>query len=228
MPRARDSFSRCHRARLAPPALSSCIEHSVCAVNVWPDSLATYTSTMANISDILLASGAKHVLYALGTPFEADALPSCGPYCNAPNTTLEGAALSPLPEWPQPTDGGNGRCGPPACVAGGLGCGVPNETAKASSPDPGAPGCGPPTNAVDVLNKAAMGVMAARNIPIVDLNSVVHAHCGAAYASCDLCDNETQYMGIECGYHYSPKGVGILAQAVADAFTAVLGSTAQP
>ena len=33
----------------------------------------------------------------------------------------------------------------------------------------------------------------------------------------------TQYMGIECGYHYSPAGVAILAQAVADAFTKTLG-----
>jgi len=29
-------------------------------------------------------------------------------------------------------------------------------------------------------------------------------------------------MGIRCGYHYSPLGIGILAQAVADRFTAIL------
>jgi hypothetical protein len=66
--------------------------------------------------------------------------------------------------------------------------------------------------------------MAARGVPVFDLNSVVHAHCGATYDSCFMCDNETQYMGIECGYHYSPAGVEILAEAVAGAVTAALAS----
>lgn len=187
-------------------------------MNVWPASLAQYTETLANITDILLSSGAKKVIYALTTPFEADSLPSCGPYCNAVNTS----AISSAAWWPQPTDGGNGRCGPPACIAGSLGCGVPNETSKSQSPDPNAPGCGPPTNAVTVLNQAAMGVMAARGVPTLDLNAIVHAQCGAAYTACPLCDNETQYMGIQCGYHYSPIGVGFLAKAVADEFKKLL------
>ena len=163
-------------------------------MNVWPASLALYTETLSNITDILLASGAKHVLYALTTPFQADSLPACGPYCDVPPAApaLGGA-------WPQPTNGGNGRCGPPQCVAGSLGCGVPNATSKASSPDPSAPGCGPPTNAVTVLNSAAAGVMASKGVPTLDLNSVVHAKCGASYAYCDLCDNETQYMGAFMG-----------------------------
>ncbi len=113
-------------------------------MNVWPAPLALYTAMLSNVTDILLASGAKHVVYALTTPFQADALPSCGPYCNAP-------AKEEVVGWPQPTDGGNGRCGPPLCAPGSLGCGVPNETAKAQSPDPSAPGCGPPTYAVTVL-----------------------------------------------------------------------------
>lgn len=183
--------------------------------------VATYSETLANVTDILLASGAKHVVYALTTPFQADSLPSCGPYCNVPNTTM--SVTPSVDEWPQPTNGGNGRCGPPVCEAGSLGCGVPNATAKANSSDPNAPGCGPPTYAVSVLNTAATAVMAARNVPILDLNSVIHAHCGANYSFCDLCDNETQYMGIYCGYHYSPAGVSVLASTVAQYFTTVLG-----
>ena len=187
-------------------------------MNIWPAPLALYTAQLANVTDILLASGAKHVVYALTTPFQADALPSCGPYCNAPPPAPHGAPVG----WPQPTDGGNGRCGPPLCAPGSLGCGVPNATAKAQSPDPSAPGCGPPTYAVSVLNEAAAGVMAEKGVPTLDLGAVVHAHCGANYSTCAWCDNETQYMGIYCGYHYAPAGVAALAQAVADKFTAIL------
>ena len=183
-------------------------------MNVWPAPLALYTEMLANVTDILLSSGAKHVLYALTTPFQADALPSCGKYCNAP-------ASAPL-GWPQPTDGGNGRCGPPICAPGSLGCGVPNATAKAQSPDPSAPGCGPPSYAVRVLNEAAAGVMAGKGVPTLDLGAVVHAHCGANYSSCDWCDNETQYLGIDCGYHYAPAGVAALASAVAEKLTEIL------
>lgn len=189
--------------------------------NTWTGKLAVYTEMLGNVTDLLLASGAKRILYILTTPFEADELDACGPYCNLPNSsTSEGEG-----DWPQPTNGGNGRCGPPQCAPGSLGCGVPNATAKAQSPDPSAPGCGPPTHAVTALNTAARGVMAARNVSVFDLNSVVHAHCGEKYASCSLCDNETQYMGIECGYHYSSTGVAILAQAVADAVAKLLRGT---
>jgi len=188
-------------------------------LNVFPSKLAVYTAMLDNVTSILLASGAKRVLYILTTPFQADDLPACGPYCNVPNASA-GASLG---DWPQPT-GGNGRCGPPTCAAGSLGCGTPNATAKAQSPDPSAPGCGPPTHAVSVLNVAARSVMAARNVPVYDLNAVVHAHCGDAYSNCTLCDDETQYMGIRCGYHYSPEGVSILSDAVAAAVTAALAA----
>ena len=33
---------------------------------------------------------------------------------------------------------------------------------------------------------------------------------------------ETEYMGIQCGYHYSPAGISILAAAVADAIEKLL------
>jgi hypothetical protein len=192
-------------------------------MNTWPGPLAAYTQTLANITDILTAN-AKQVLYALTTPFQADSLPSCGPYCNVPNSTSAAAVLPQGSEWPQPTDGGNGRCGPPLCKEGSLGCGVPNATSKASSPDPSAPGCGPPTYAVSVLNGAASQVMASKGVPTLDLNALIHAHCGANYSFCDLCDNETQYMGIYCGYHYSPQGVSVLANAVAAEFKQLLGA----
>ena len=196
-------------------------------MHVWPDSLALYTEELANVTDILLASGARRVAYALTTPFQADELPGCGPYCNVVPPTAAGAAGAGAlgGAWPQPTNGGNGRCGQPQCAVGALGCGVPNATAKAASPDPSAPGCGPPTHAVTVLNGAAAGVMAARSVPVLDLNSLVHSHCGGMdYGSCALCDNETQYMGIFCGYHYAPVGVSILAHAVADFFTGLLAA----
>ncbi len=135
-------------------------------MNVWPGPLAIYTETLANITDILLAAKPTHLIYALTTPFQADELPACGPYCNLPNSTdTQVSASVRVSDWPQPTNGGNGRCGPPQCLPGSLGCGVPNATAKAQSPDPNAPGCGPPTHAVGVLNTAAKSVMSDKGRP---------------------------------------------------------------
>jgi hypothetical protein len=113
-----------------------------------PELLDVYTSELDNITTLLLASGAKHVQYALTTPFQADALPDCGPYCSPGplNISTTDHSLTTVVEsfgWPQPINGGNGRCGPPMCEAGSVGCGVPNATAKAAGPDPSAPGCGP-------------------------------------------------------------------------------------
>lgn len=170
------------------------------------------------------------------TPFEADAVEGCGPYCSpgprggayaldeiAPEKPLFAAAFAPPPPpYPQPKNGGNGRCGPPVCTAGALGCGVPNATAKAHSLDPTAPGCGPATNAVTHLNERAAAVMKKRQVPTLDLNALVHSHCGASYSNCSLCDDETKYMGVRCGYHYAPAGVSILANAVADSFKSLL------
>mmetsp|Transcript_25527 Transcript_25527/g.50266 ORF Transcript_25527/g.50266 Transcript_25527/m.50266 type:complete len:344 (-) Transcript_25527:103-1134(-) len=186
-----------------------------------PELLDLYEAQLENITQLLLESGAKHVQYALTTPFEADAQPGCGPYCNAPPKTL---LESPTP-YPQPKNGGNGRCGPPICEAGSLGCGVPNATAKAHSPDPNAPGCGPPTYAVTKLNQRAKGVMAKHSVPMLDLNTLVHSHCGAQYSNCSLCDDETEYMGIRCGYHYSVQGAVLLANAVADSFRKLLNGS---
>ena len=187
-----------------------------------PELLSLYTSQLENITDILLASGAKHVQYALTTPFQADALPACGPFCDRPSNTAAESEYGDDLSWPQPVNGGNGRCGPPMCEIGSLGCGVPNATAKALGPQPESPGCGPPTFAVAKLNAAAAGIMAKRGVRQLDLNSLVHAHCGANYSTCELCDDETKYTGIRCGFHYSSIGVPILAQAVAESFIQLL------
>jgi len=194
-----------------------------------PALLDEYTSQMDQITAILKASGAKHIQYALTTPFQADAEEGCGPYCDTPTTAVRQTEQA-LTAYPQPANGGNGRCGPPVCKAGALGCGVPNATAKAHSLDPNAAGCGPPTHAVSKLNQRAVGVMAKHNVTTLDLNALVHSHCGQHYTDCDLCDDEHAYMGVRCGYHYSSKGIPILAQAVADSFERLLqeGSTPPP
>jgi hypothetical protein len=51
---------------------------------------------------------------------------------------------------------------------------VPNSTAKARGPDHNAPGCGPPTHAVDVLNTDAKSVMSDKGVQILDLYSIGH------------------------------------------------------
>ena len=210
-----------------------------------PTQLDLYTNQLENITKILLVSGAKHVQYAMTTPFQADALPDCGPYCSPGPVNSTGigersgdpvssfssssSSLQPPEEpYPQPKNGGNGRCGPPLCQPGSLGCGVPNATAKARSADPTAPGCGPPTNAVTKLNARAAIVMEKHSVPTLDLNALVHSHCGKDYHNCSLCDDETKYMGIRCGYHYSPVGVPILASAIANSFKELLALESSP
>lgn len=76
-----------------------------------PQLLDVYAEQLENITTILLASGAKHVQYALTTPFEADALPDCGPYCSAGpvNESLNFNTVSSDKPYPQPKNGGNGR-----------------------------------------------------------------------------------------------------------------------
>ena len=59
-------------------------------------------------------------------------------------------------------------------------------------------------------------------VTVLDLNTVVHDHCGDDYHDCELCDDETKYMGIRCGYHYSAAGIAVLASAVADSFRRLL------
>ena len=66
--------------------------------------------------------------------------------------------------------------------------------------------------------------MAKYKVSTLDLNTLVHSHCGADYHNCSLCDDETKYMGIRCGYHYSPVGVPILANAIADSFKNILSA----
>ena len=186
-----------------------------------PELLDVYTEEMENITQLLLAAKPKNLLYALTTPFEADANPGCGPFCANHTMSAEEVYTLRHTTIPQPKADGNGRCGPPACVAGSLGCGTP-------APGREKLGCGPPTNAVTKLNGRASQVMAEHNVPTLDLNTLVHSHCGDRYTSCELCDNETEYMGIQCGYHYSPIGIPILANAVADRFRQILAPAPAP
>lgn len=53
-----------------------------------PPLLDLYESQMDNITKILVGSGAKNVLYALTTPFEADHAPGCGPYVSSGSGTI--------------------------------------------------------------------------------------------------------------------------------------------
>jgi hypothetical protein len=181
-----------------------------------PPLLDLYQNQMDNITKILLRSGAKRVLYALTTPFQADQHKFCGPYCaNHTLATAEEVYTAQYTSIPQPKADGNGRCGPPACTKGAPGCGTPVVGREKL-------GCGPPTMAVTKLNGRAALVMKKHGVPTLDLNALVHSHCGASYSSCKLCDNESKYMGIQCGYHYSSVGIPILANAVAKAMRAEL------
>ena len=210
LPKVSSAFRarRLHLKRAPPICSPTTPHHARKADPARPEQLDLYASQLENITAILQGSGAAHLQFALTTPFQADALPDCGPYCSAgpTNTTMAAIAAAsaaagtmttttttPAPTpYPQPANGGNGRCGPPMCAAGSLGCGVPNATAKARSPDPAAPGCGPPSHAVAKLNGRAATIMAAAGVPTLDLNALVHAHCGADYTNCTLCDDETK------------------------------------
>merc|ERR1712032_803050 len=81
-------------------------------------------------------------------------------------------------------------------------------------------------NVVPMLNDRAKKVMDKHRVPVLDLNTVVHQHCGQKYKFCSLCDNETKsHPGIYCGYHYTGEGYDILAKAVADSFAKLLNSS---
>lgn len=142
-----------------------------------PPLLTLYKSQMENITSILVGSGAKHVLYALTTPFEADHAPGCGPYCANHTATAEQVYTAKYTDIPQPKADGNGRCGPPACEKGSYGCGVPVAGREKL-------GCGPPTNAVTLLNEQAAAVMKEQSVPTLDLNALVHSHCVSSQAIC--------------------------------------------
>lgn len=64
---------------------------------------------------------------------------------------------------------------------------------------------------VDTLNNIATEEVLPSNTPIVDLNRLVHDHCGALYATCDWCDSSP------CSFHYSELGRQAQAMAVAKA-----------
>ena len=69
---------------------------------------------------------------------------------------------------------------------------------------------------VDDLNAIARKVIAPYNITILDLNRLVHSHCGDTYSDCDWCRRHP------CSYHYNAAGESAQADAVASAFRAAL------
>eukprot|EP00041_Stephanoeca_diplocostata_P021446 m.499893 g.499893 ORF g.499893 m.499893 type:complete len:285 (+) comp21828_c0_seq21:168-1022(+) len=71
---------------------------------------------------------------------------------------------------------------------------------------------------VEALNKAAESIMSTKNIPLVDLYSVVTQHCGKVYKDCDWCRMHP------CSYHYNPTGEAAQAHVVAAALKTALGA----
>jgi len=64
---------------------------------------------------------------------------------------------------------------------------------------------------VDQLNTIALDVVADK-ATILDLNKVVHDHCGHVYEDCDWCRMSP------CSYHYNAEGMAAQGRAVAQAF----------
>ena len=62
--------------------------------------------------------------------------------------------------------------------------------------------------AVEHNNAVAARIMAERQIPTVDLYSVVTDHCGKQYVDCDIC------AASPCDYHYKGEGYPMLAAAL--------------
>ena len=69
---------------------------------------------------------------------------------------------------------------------------------------------------VEDMNTMATKLMGERDIPLVDLYSVVTAHCGGVYTDCDWCRMHP------CSYHYGPEGMDAQGKAVADALKKLL------
>jgi hypothetical protein len=90
--------------------------------------------------------------------------------------------------------------------------------------------CNPPAaqNDVEMKNALAVSTVQAAGVSrFNDLFSVVTAHCGSKYSTCDWCDTEAApcpaYPGT-CGFHYQTNGWEALANATADAILAALKS----
>jgi hypothetical protein len=70
------------------------------------------------------------------------------------------------------------------------------------------------------LNAAAAKVMAARNIPTLDLHKTVTDVCAPQpphiYANCTMCRMEP------CSYHYKPTGYAVISKPIAAALRKLL------
>ena len=73
--------------------------------------------------------------------------------------------------------------------------------------------------AVEHNNDVAAQIMAARNVPTVDLYKTVTDHCGTQYVDCDIC------AASPCSYHYKGQGYPMLAAALQ---AAIQNMTAAP
>jgi len=85
------------------------------------------------------------------------------------------------------------------------------------------PGCNasdhdwyPCDGVVQRLNAAARTIMAARDVQVLDLHSVVTSICGATYVNCSICRMEP------CSYHYNPGGYTRIAKPIADAIRGLI------
>ena len=72
---------------------------------------------------------------------------------------------------------------------------------------------------VEALNAAASGVMAARNVPVVDLYQSVVDQCGPVpYTHCTLCSDDPE----PCALHYTTGAYELIARNVSRAIAAAL------
>ena len=79
------------------------------------------------------------------------------------------------------------------------------------------------SKAAEMLNAAATDVMAARNVPIVNLYHRVEQYCGPVpYTYCDICVDYPD----PCSYHYNTAGYQWIAANVSDAIRAALADVA--
>ena len=74
---------------------------------------------------------------------------------------------------------------------------------------------------VEDLNRIARGIMAVRNVPVLDLYALVVDHCGPVpWTDCDWCRMHP------CSYHYDLTGMNAQAAMIAGAIQKMLPSAA--
>ena len=74
---------------------------------------------------------------------------------------------------------------------------------------------------VEDMNAIAREVLAPFKIPVLDLYTLVTAHCGAVYFDCDIC------RMTPCSYHYNDAGMKAQAAVVAAAIRTQLNLSSE-